>query len=1367
MKKLTTLTQALVLVLGVSASMIGCQKKRDAALPYGADRQLLTISDYENKEFEIQTGDLYKKAQSGNQIKIEDNRTSNANRVKNFDYVKYTANDPLKLTDDTMMLGRTNHKYGLKYVFEGNLLKVMKISKPEDLSSDEMASSKDAGKGLRMVPIVSYNVSYFSTDNVRNERNEKSSRLELVSQQSKDAATHFRVDLNSKTRAEFISKTTVLPSDYFESKEYGSDWYYAMTVVSQNYKAPNGYLGMTMAFDKHGSNATKVRAKKTENKIEFYNLNIDDRLLDKLAERQEIQSVAVTLPVDLIDYRMSESGKTSTVREQAHKELAWDKRAYAALKLSEIIIPGFNLNIKEIKDIQIDDGYFSFSVHSDDAEGLIRFSFMNTKRYQEQQVKMGAKEYKEKIYFRDDQSIFGFFNSKKESLSSFDRAKTTQKEKLSVVNRFNPTRQSIEFRLNHSAPVWIEDIVKHSVAAWNATFKAAGSSIRIKILDDNGQVLRGHAGDLRYSLINFYSDIDGAGDWGGLGPSLEDPTTGEIIMATSNMNLVAYTGGIESVLSNYLLAQRGKLDTKYIQGTPLTSLQSVQDTASKMISTVGQLVGFRTKLNKLDPKTNSFAGAVVPYYDATSKQYVTDMKLQKATSTENINFGNQYAYESRFNQVYSNIESQIQQVCPTLYAQSKMTEDEEKEISLIKECALQLVRPSLISHLLHEMGHNFGLRHNFYGSTDYKNFFQKAPLKVGDKVIETQWQSSTVMDYLTTDQLNLTQPGLYDIAAIRWGYEDSIEDASGNVKKLRTDVSTFQQVGQNRRAYKYCTDYNVDVFQTDPLCARHDKAVSAPLTKEEIASGKKEPNRILEIVQGHINGFESSVAHHNNRLGRDRERTMFDLAYGRYEGYILPLKGFYDQWRYKLGNVAGAGNEYLEKFDTPEKYNALIKRALDPKVVGEANALENAQYYEASQKIYDFLTHIAFIPDYSCIVKRHVGNAEYLKMFSFSKIQQVLFNQTQYTAQSCKDEKVQEYLKSQFNSTIIAEGGQAFENIYSDFNKLEVSDTRYGLAQRPEVVGFAQDRAFALSALTERSFGLYYNNLKLFLPNFMDEVRFKSDLINKTSQRLELGSSLDYFGVKGGTVSSYESEKPLLSIMMEFIKAGLYIPNKENESLKNTSALSIAPYYMVDATEKTKCTVLYGMRYCAIDDDGQAAKLIKAYEDVQDIKMSDEIPQNFGQIISQLSQGLVAEKHEDLTLEYLFTISDLFEKNKGKKDIEVGLNILQQVLEPEIIIANRAITKKIGKIRSEDLYHKEFMAKRDEIKKIKFSDALEYLGETDKYKGALSKATLQKRVEAKIIEIQSQKAFYQLEKNEIDAKADILLQTLMRSITYR
>lgn len=82
--------------------------------------------------------------------------------------------------------------------------------------------------------------------------------------------------------------------------------------------------------------------------------------------------------------------------------------------------------------------------------------------------------------------------------------------------------------------------------------------------------------------------------------------------------------------------------------------------------------------------------------------------------------------------------------------------------------------------LVHEIGHNFGLRHNFKGSIDSDGHGPDEP-------------SSTVMDYV----IGMGRPGQYDLDAIRYAYGPGAE---------RTD-------------YLYCTDEDVTL---DPGCARWD-----------------------------------------------------------------------------------------------------------------------------------------------------------------------------------------------------------------------------------------------------------------------------------------------------------------------------------------------------------------------------------------------------------------------------------------------------------------------------------------------------------------------------------------------------------------
>lgn len=89
----------------------------------------------------------------------------------------------------------------------------------------------------------------------------------------------------------------------------------------------------------------------------------------------------------------------------------------------------------------------------------------------------------------------------------------------------------------------------------------------------------------------------------------------------------------------------------------------------------------------------------------------------------------------------------------------------------------------VVDFLLHELGHNLGLRHNFIGSVD-KNRHRDGHT------------SSTTMDYV----IGMLDPGSYDRDAMRYGYGSKAEAAKS------TD-------------YLYCTDETMDL---EPACIQWD-----------------------------------------------------------------------------------------------------------------------------------------------------------------------------------------------------------------------------------------------------------------------------------------------------------------------------------------------------------------------------------------------------------------------------------------------------------------------------------------------------------------------------------------------------------------
>ncbi len=1356
MKTLSTLTKAGALLLALSFSIVGCQKTRKASLPYGADRDVMTISDYEGKDYDLYTKGIIKAA-SSNGLKVNDARRGDKNQISAFNYVDYESHDPLNLLDHTLMLGRANFHYKVRYVFDGNLLKVMKVAKAEDLSDDELATAVSAGKGLKMVPVVSYNVSYFSIDRSRNSLNEKTSQLELVPLQGRDGASRFKVDLNSKTRASFLSKTTVLPANYFTPDDQ-NEWYVAVTVVSQHYDASRGPLGQSLASDSYGKEAFKVRARKMEDKILFYNLSIDDRLEKSIGQREELQSPVLTIPADFVDYKMGEQGKTTSVQEQSYKDRAWDKRDYSELNLKQVKLSIGDLHISEIKDVQLDNGYFSFSAFSDELGGLVRVSLLNQKVYENKLAQEGAQPYKPKIYFRDDQKLFGFFATQAESLSSFDRSTIAQAEKRVYINRYNPTRKEIIYKLNDTAPAWIDDLVIQAAAAWNATFNAAGLQTRVVVTDKSGKVMRGQPGDLRYSLINIYGDVDGGGSWGGVASSVVDPQTGEVVMATANINVTDRVEGMERTLNRYLQSVKGEFDTRYVLGIPLPSLRPVLDTANKTLQWAGNHIP-------------ALIGMDLNIYDSNSRSFVKVNPTSQAQSNSKkfkLDLSNHYLTEESFQVINGNIAEQVKEVCPNLekYAQNlKNTNSEidfDKEVPLIKSCAIDLVKPSLVSVILHEMGHTFGLRHNFYGSTDIHNFYAPVDLKLGNKTVKTQWESSSVMDYMSMNYENMTQPGRYDIAAIRWGYENKIEDSKNNVVAVSPNQSTISQVKSNRRSYKYCTDEDVDVASVDPMCARSDNGTDPDL-----------------VVKNLILDYDASMALWNHRFNRDQILDMTTAASYRLQEYLMPMRKFYEQWRLILASQAGSGNEYLESFQTKEAYDALVAKATDPKVVGEQRAKLNLKYKDAANRIFNFLMRIAFLPDYSCITVRTIGDQKTIQMFSFAKIQSTLATTQGKTVTSCQDQEVQDYLRSTKNAKVFADGGYTFNNIYNDPSKVQVSLSNYNVIDRPDTVGIAQDRAFAIAELVSRHDDLYYTRaLFHYAPNFMDEQPFRAALTNKVVQRLTQGVPVQDFGIDklGGQTlpvlmsPSFEVEKPILELMFEALRYGQVIPNKSVITNKRLEQYAIVPSYMLSSSDadNAACALINGYNWCATDIHPISKSLIEKLNSLQSMKVAINISDDVVHKFTELTKDIIPADGKFDT----FDITSIDKVGKridqiGESDPQLAkqLQLLMSVtFNPEVSIWKEGVNKQVSKLVDEDISTKEMDKKFDIIKKIKIKDLVEKLDLKD-YK-QLTPEIFNERLMGFIQNMRMKAQRYAADPTELDAQADIILNSLMSGRSF-
>ena len=145
-----------------------------------------------------------------------------------------------------------------------------------------------------------------------------------------------------------------------------------------------------------------------------------------------------------------------------------------------------------------------------------------------------------------NQSI-GYFSERVTDLTSKDV--TPYKDLIGKWNlrKKNPEEalsepvKPITFWIENTTPYELRDFIKQGVLAWNVAFEAAGfkNAIEVKVQPDDADW---DAGDIRYNVLRWTSSPDPV--FGGYGPSMTNPRTGEILSADIMLEWVYLTNRV-------------------------------------------------------------------------------------------------------------------------------------------------------------------------------------------------------------------------------------------------------------------------------------------------------------------------------------------------------------------------------------------------------------------------------------------------------------------------------------------------------------------------------------------------------------------------------------------------------------------------------------------------------------------------------------------------------------------------------------------------------------------------------------------------------------------------------------------------------
>lgn len=1065
--------------------------------------------------------------------------------------VDYDQNNPcdIQISDTLPILGKPNYSYDLVYELTESYLKMYKVGPQESIPFTELTYAReDLVPGKRAVPIWAIPITYYRNERALNENNKGTNIIQRFPVQIRSAADWrsdviFELDMKGGQAFKALPKPDIFKKDYF-----AGEWYF-YAVLSKARPNDNdvivGGVVNPITDSTRFEAANRVKFEIKENEMIVYDLNIDQEI-----DAKDLTNLvsALHLPIKNVSFRIDQKGQYGRGLEEVEEiekswvnkpfiEFEWDKftGGYYSGEISALLAK------PSLSDFRVASDYFSFVVRYEQSGVEYRYSFRRNNPEE-------RANYTNKKFFEDDQTFFGFFSASRQDVPNYRNTRLADVDKLTSLTRFNPKSKEIVFHLSNNSPVnntpvakLIEDATAKALEYWDAAFKAAGTDIHIRL----DRTKRVDLGDHRYNIINVVDSVYSTGGLLGYGPSLADPFSGEIISATSNIYVGLMRDSIAHGIRNYLLIKTGKVQKHAFDyglgdttepGTPggpmITSAEDKKASVMQFLPTpqfedITETIGNKTK--RVSQKLTGFGKASGQYevggekFDLNITSALGSAVMNRSQALGKINdrlSGNSLeAYKAK-KQLASMCEYQsaevrssrgltqaIERQCPAVVklAESKVGQEisTEEDLAIVKECAERVMYIQFMQTAVHEIGHNFGLNHNFRGSTetDPKKYWNKeSALKVYGDVLELDRVnegevavSNSVMDYYSEDAgggILQAIPGPYDIAAIKFGYTGKIRLADGQYVEAK-DKSIRSVINDDITKidrYSQCTDL-IAVYGLDPMCSLHDLG----RTPVEIVRNAK--NRVHDALT-------MSLSRYDRRNAADSLYLAAILSLRYYE----PVQKIYNYWRVELARQLFKDDPYLFSFATTgqsaQNYDKVLQNAAARNP--EFKALYDA-YKPARDEAFDFLTELAFLPNRYCVMKdtkikpdadkdkAAVGlksNETIIELeFLRDQIRRTINKESFVSIKNCYNPAIKAFVKDNYGYEIISETGFSLTDVKYDISERAIT--------RPiDEAGTTYLRVFALANMASRvgflGTGLLYANYQYnVFPNYYDEPDFR------------------------------------------------------------------------------------------------------------------------------------------------------------------------------------------------------------------------------------------------------------------------------------
>lgn len=623
--------------------------------------------------------------------------------------------------------------------------------------------------------------------------------------------------------------------------------------------------------------------------------------------------------------------------ERQYMRVAWDRPSNSSSKFTSqltyggaLALPLSEENVVLREEPKVENGHISWLVetnvknHEESyfyvADGDYEMDRGSRVLYRTHLMPLKTSDFKPVEYSWKDFGRFGYFYTQQNFedpergfLDSDAGLKGNLKTVKKYANVFNVCEKDQQRSCSTNKITWVltkgfpEKYLPETRAAvqeWNEAFKSAlGREDEVVVLDE---VTKVDFSDPRHNVIAYY-EPKSAGGLLGVAQWVADPRTGEIVSARATV----YEDGIRSTLGfvdemieiladddpmkNIVLADALNTDistaSPYVADAKIIAA-SKRGRNAPLTPAIVDSPGFRapftgvaesSKVRKAALAARSKDILALPRSGLSSlpvsSQANATAALPNLNGAEELLFvAEKMRAEKRqfMRQVEVGIHgAELVDEATLRYllslAKTKTAKQLLAEKAQIKE---KIAKKTFYTTLLHEMGHTFGLRHNFAASADKTHYVQKyhelANQMKTDRSISADdlepFAYSSIMDYGADFYSQDGGLGPYDKAAIRYAYNRGINRDA--------DQSTAS-------GFKFCTDHEVD---ETILCRRFDKG-----------------SNVSEVTQNIINRYHTRWILSHNRRGR----ADFDRFQRRVPGSILtrtmiPVRQVMDEFLYTL-----------------------------------------------------------------------------------------------------------------------------------------------------------------------------------------------------------------------------------------------------------------------------------------------------------------------------------------------------------------------------------------------------------------------------------------------------------------------------------